>query len=150
MKKWTFWTMMALCSLVNGGLFYLASRSLMERGVAGVDNQGALLLVPLLWIAAGAVLVVLNTATAVQGRSLTGEDRVALLCFAGAEKQQPLAQAGFLLKCALLMALGCCLVWGSAPLLNAAYVLTGGGLLVLLEAWKRSCRKALHQPPQEP
>ncbi|MDE5748628.1 MAG: hypothetical protein K2I21_13760, partial [Acetatifactor sp.] len=67
MKKWYFWFSMFTVSLLNGAMFYIASAGAMNRGIDGVDNQAGLLIIPMLWIMAILVLIVLNVFTLIYG-----------------------------------------------------------------------------------
>lgn len=142
MKKRTFWAAMCLVSLLHGGVFYLASLRAMRQGIAGTDNQAALLFIPLLWIAAGAVLLLLNICTLVSGRKIRRERRIYLTeifqlsGLPGAEKRKKivsLAAAGALMVFAYSL-------FAREPFSAAAYALTGGLLLAFLFTWGQAAR----------
>ena len=65
MKRLPFWLLMFLLSWANGLIFFQLTFAVMRRGIPDVDNQGALLMIPLFWIAAAIVLVLLNIITLV-------------------------------------------------------------------------------------
>ena len=133
MKKNRFLLAALLTAQANGGLFYLASARAMRAGIPGADNQAALLFIPLLWIAAGLVLVLLAAWLLVIGRRIPPERviRPALRRKDGGPDVLFLAVTGIL----MLMGYGL-----FASFLSAAYALSGGALLVLLRAWQHAAR----------
>lgn len=138
MKRWPFWWLMCLLSVANGLLFYEMTSAAMERGIPETDNQGALLLMPLLWFAAGIVLVLLNLATLVDGRHIPGDaevDPLAAFRFAGLKGRGAVGRAAFLAFAAFLVLLALRFDY-QERLLSAAYAITGGGLLALLYGWR--------------
>lgn len=132
--------MMALASLVNGSCFFFASRSVMERGIEGVDDQAGLIFIPMLWILAAAVLVVLNASTAVRGRALPGTHRISWR--RTADRPSVIGRIGD--ACWLLMSCGLAVfaygLFADGPSWAVSYALTGGLLLVLLRVWERNIR----------
>ena len=142
MKKWTFWAAMCLASLLHGGVFYLVSLRAMQQGIAGADNQAALLFIPLLWIAAGAVLLLLNVCTLICGRKVRRGRRIYLTeifqisGLPGTEKRSRILS---LVAAGVLMAFAYNL-FAREPLSAAAYALTGGLLLAFLFAWRQAAR----------
>lgn len=140
MKKRTFWASMCLTSFLHGGAFYLASLQAMRRGIVGTDNQAALLFIPLLWMAAGTVLLILNVCTLIFGRKIKRERRIYLTeifqysgC-SGAEKRNRIllfASAGVLMAFAYRL-------FAQEPFSAAVYALTGGLLLTFLFTWSRA------------
>lgn len=135
MKKNRFLLAALLTALANGGLFYLASARAMRAGIPGADNQAALLFIPLLWIAAGLVLVLLAAWLLVIGRRIPPE-RV-IRPAAALRKEDGGLRLRFLIPAGILMLMGYGLF---ASFLSAAYALSGGALLVLLRAWQQAAR----------
>lgn len=70
MNRLSFWLLMCVLSVVNGLIFFQLTFAAMGREIPDVDNQGALLMIPLFWIAAVIVLVLLNIITLVDGRNI--------------------------------------------------------------------------------
>lgn len=142
MKKWTYWGVMCLVSLANGICFFCASLDTMRRGVSGVDNQAALLFIPLLWIAAVLVLVLLNACTLIQGRRIQHGTAIALRSvfdFSGLSDKTRADRALYLGMSAILMLFAYSLF--ASKLLSLAYALTGGLLLLFLYAWRQAARR---------
>lgn len=143
MKRLPFWLLMCVVSVVNGLLFFQLTFAVMERGIPNVDNQGALLMIPLFWIAAAIVLVLLNITTLVDGRHIpkgTGVDPLAAFRFAGLKGRQMAGRVIFLAAAAFLVYLALHFDH-HARLLSAAYALTGGALLILLCGWRSAAMK---------
>lgn len=138
MRKWTFWTAMCLVSILNGAFFFWASANSMRQGINGVDNQAALLFIPLLWIAAGFVLIALNVCTLIRGMTIeTGQ----IVCISGVFKLSGLSRSAMAERISFLVGTGLLMLFGYglfAPgtVLSAAYALSGGMLMLLLYAWK--------------
>lgn len=130
MKKNRFLLAALLTALANGGLFYLASARAMRAGIPGADNQAALLFIPLLWIAAGLVLVLLAAWLLAVGRRIPPER---VIRPAALRKEDDGLRLRFLIPAGILMLVGYGLF---ASFLSAAYALSGGALLVLLQAWR--------------
>ena len=76
MRRALYWMAMCALSIANGLLFFQMTLALMGRGIEGVDNQGALLMMPLFWLTAAVVLLLLNLATLVDGRHIAKGDKV--------------------------------------------------------------------------
>ena len=143
MRRLPFWMLMCLLSLMNGLLFFQMTFALMRRGIPDVDNQGALLIIPLFWIAAAIVLVLLNIITLVEGRHIpkdAGVDPLAAFRFAGLKGREKAGRVVFLAAAALLVYLALHFDYHQR-LLSAAYAITGGGLLMLLYGWRRAAMK---------
>lgn len=60
MRKWSFWGLMCLVSLVHWMCFFQGTLEAFNKGIPGVDNQAALLFIPFFWVMAAAALVVLR------------------------------------------------------------------------------------------
>lgn len=136
MKKWGFWAAMCGVSILNGLLFFAGSYNDMQRGLEGVDNQAALLFIPLLWILAAITLLALNGFAFVHGRGLDPALRVRffhVFHFAGLRKGAAAARVSFFVFDILLMGLGCQIF--TNRLCNALYALTGGVYLLFLYVW---------------
>lgn len=140
MKRLPFWVLMCLLSLVNGLLFFQMTFALMRRGIPDVDNQGALLMIPLFWIAAAIVLVVLNIVTFVDGRHIPPNvkaDPLAAFRFKGLNRREMAGRVAFLTIAAFLVYLAFHFSHDER-LLSAAYAITGGLLLILLYGWRHA------------
>ena len=143
MNRLSFWLLMCVLSVVNGLIFFQLTFAAMGRGIPDVDNQGALLMVPLFWIAAAIVLVLLNIITLVDGRHIPKGTRVnplAAFRFAGLRGHEMAGRVIFLAVAAFLVYLALHFDL-HARLLSAAYAVTGGALLVLLYGWRSAAVK---------
>ena len=58
MRKWSFWGLMCLVSLIHWLCFFQGTLEAFYRGIPGVDNQAALLFIPAFWVMAAAALIV--------------------------------------------------------------------------------------------
>ena len=129
MKKWSFWVLTAALSLVHGRCFVRDTLEVMERGNPEVDNQGALLFIPVLWLLAASVLASLDVAALVWGARVGREHRFrpGQLGFSGLKGRARAERAAFWLVTAGL-------VWAAWDL-SAGYALSGGALLACLYLW---------------
>lgn len=137
MKKWAFWATMCIASMMNGFFFFVASRNSMSRGIEGVDNQGALLFIPLLWIVAFFVIAVINVYTAVRGIKIEKSrtiDLLAVFHLSGLSPKAKIGRIAFLAVCGFLVVFGYCL-FAQDTIWAVSYALSGGVLLVFLYAW---------------
>lgn len=138
MRKWTFWIFMCFVSVLNGAFFFMASANSMRQGISGGDNQAALLFIPMLWIAAGFVLVMLNLYTLIRGITIE-KDRIVRISdifkLSGLSRRTRLGRISFFVITGLLMLFGYGL-FALDAVLSIAYAFSGGMLLVLLYAWK--------------
>ena len=142
MKKWAFWAVMCIVSIMNGLFFFVASRSAMSRGIEGVDNQGALLFIPLLWIVAFFVIAVINVYTAIQGIKIEKNRAIDLMAVFHLSGLSPKAKRGrivFLAVCGLLVLFGYSL-FARDTIWAVSYALSGGVLLMCLYAWANTSR----------
>lgn len=57
-RKWSFWGLMCLVSLIHWLCFFQGTLEVFRRGIPGVDNQAALLFIPFFWVMAAAALIV--------------------------------------------------------------------------------------------
>ena len=140
MKRLPFWLLIFLLSWVNGLIFFRLTFAAMGRGIPDVDNQGALLMIPLFWIAAAIVLVLINIVTLVEGRHIpknAGVDPLAAFRFTGLKGREIAGRVAFLAVAALLVYLAFHFSHDER-LLSAAYAITGGVLLILLYGWRRA------------
>lgn len=99
MNRLSFWLLMCVLSVVNGLIFFQLTFAAMGRGISDVDNQGALLMIPLFWITAVILLVLLNIITLVDGRNIpkgTGVDPLAAFRFAGLRGREMAGRVIFL------------------------------------------------------
>lgn len=138
MRRLPFWMLMCLLSLMNGLLFFQMTFALLRRGIPDVDNQGALLMIPLFWIAAAIVFVVLNIVTFVDGRHIPRNakaDPLAAFRFQGLNRREMVGRVVFLAIAALLVYLAFHFSHHER-ILSAAYAITGGLLLILLYGWR--------------
>lgn len=140
MKKWLFWCVMCLVSLLNGGFFFHASLHAMRRGLDGADNQAALIFVPFLWLLAVLVLVLINGYTLIRGIRLDKEQTICLmdvLRLSGLSKRVKAGRIVFMIAIALLMLFGYSL-FAAEIIWAAAYALSGGALLLFLYTWNKA------------
>ncbi len=136
MKKWVFWAAMCGVSVLNGLLFFAGSYSDMQRGVEGVDNQAGLIFIPILWVVAAIVLLIINVCTLVRGRGLDKNIRIRFLNvfhFAGLPKGAAAARVFFFTLTVLLMILGYYMF--ANRFCSILYALTGGAFLLSLYIW---------------
>lgn len=140
MRKKTYELLMIALALGNGVLFILASLAEMRKGVEGVDNQAALLLIPVLWIPAAAVVLGLILYILLRGRKLK-KDMVfypqRLFDLQGLGRGRIVSRITLFGGTAVLMLFGFWL-FVREPLLAGLYALTGGALVLLLYVWTRS------------
>lgn len=137
MRKWYFWLLQLAVALLHGTCFYMASLHAMERGIAGVDNQAGLLIIPLLWCFAAAVLLAVEGYVLARGRRIGRNCRVSPLSFfrfAGLRKKAIVHRAVFGALDILLM-LAAYFLFAGEGVWAAGYALSGGGLLLLLSVW---------------
>lgn len=140
MKKWAFWITMCVVSILNGVFFFGASVSEMNQGLDRVDNQAALLFIPLLWIIAVLVLIAINIYTLVQGSKMERNQTIRLLDtfqLSGLSKKVKVFKIAFLITTCLLMILGYSL-FAKEVIWAICYALSGGVLLLLLYTWKKT------------
>lgn len=140
MKKWAFWVTMCVVSILNGVCFFGASASAMNRGIHEVDNQAALLLIPLFWIIAVLVLIAINIYTLVQGSKIKRNQTISLFeifQLSGLSKKAKVFKISFLLITCLLMVLGYSL-FAKEMIWSVSYALSGGILLLFLYSWKNT------------
>lgn len=127
-----------LLTLANGGLFFLASRSALERGIGGADSREGL--PSLLQVAAAAAVLLLSVAVHLTGRRIP-EDRVIyperLFQVMGLSGTQMAGKIVLFGATALLMLFGYGL-FRQEGMLAALYALTGGILVLLLYVWFRT------------
>ena len=69
MRKWSFWGLMCLVSLFHWLCFFQGTLEAFNKGIPGVDNQGALLFIPAFWVMAAAALIVFALWTLWIGRA---------------------------------------------------------------------------------
>ena len=134
MRRLPFWGLMCLLSLANGFLFFQMTIAPMQRGIPNVDNQGALLMIPLFWIAAAMVLIVLNIVTFVDGQYIPRDvkaDPLAAFRFRGLNRREMVGRVVFLAIAAFLVYFAFHFSHHER-ILSAAYAITGGMLLILL------------------
>ena len=148
MKKWVFWSAMCTVSLVNGAFFVGGSAGVMGRGIAGTDNQASLLFIPVLWLMAIWVLAALNLCTLLAGIQMEkGRTIHPLEVFhlSGLSRRAKASRAGFFLAAGLLMLFGYALFAPDMPW-AIGYALSGGLLLLFLNAWIRAfAQRAAYQ-----
>lgn len=138
MRRLPFWMLMCLLSMMNGLLFFQMTFALLRRGIPDVDNQGALLMIPLFWIAAAIVFVVLNIVTFVDGRHIPRNakaDPLAAFRFQGLNRREMVGRVVFLAIAAFLVYFAFHFSHHER-ILSAAYAITGGMLLILLYGWR--------------
>ncbi len=140
MRKRTYELLLIALALGNGVLFILASLAEMQKGVEDVDNQAALLFIPVLWIPAGAVVLGLILFILLRGRKLE-KDMVfhpqRLFDLQGLGRGRIVSRITLFGVTAALMLFGFWL-FVREPFLAGFYALTGGALVLLLYVWTRS------------
>ena len=106
---------------------------LMGEGIAGVDNQASLLFIPIFWIIAAAVLLVIYAWALIYGIRIERRYRfraAQLVCLSELSRRELVGRGAFFAVTGLLM-------WAALEL-SVEYALSGGGLLACLYLWKRS------------
>lgn len=144
MRKWIFWSAMCVVSLLNGGAFFGASCSAMRRGIDGVENQSSLMFIPLLWVIAAFVLLLINLYTFIGGARIKREQMIRLadvLCLSGLSGRAKTGRIAFFTMTVLLMLFGYSL-FAAEAIWALAYGLSGGTLLLFLYAWRTAARRA--------
>lgn len=137
MKKRTFWIVMCILSICNGAFFFKASYNAMNRGIEGVDNQAGLLFIPVLWVMAVLVLVMIAVFTWVFGKQMN-KDRIIWLRnpvqLSGLSPKEKVCRMIFIFATGFLMLLGYGL-FANDPVWAVAYAFSGGALFVFLHTW---------------
>lgn len=139
MRKWIFWVIMCLISILNGLLFFKTSSDAMQRGIEGVDNQGALLFIPILWIMAAIVLFAINLYTLIYGRKIKNDHKIHIInmfYLAKQSKKEILSRMVFFGVTCLLMFFGYSLF--AASIWSVAYAVSGGLLFICLYIWHKT------------
>ena len=124
MRKWGFLGLMFGLSLLNGGFFVRDTLRLMGEGIAGVDNQASLLFIPIFWIIAAAVLLVIYAWALIYGIRIERRYRfraAQLVCLSELSRRELVGRGAFFAVTGLLM-------WAALEL-SVEYALSGGGLL---------------------
>ena len=138
MRKWSFWGLMCLVSLVHWMCFFQWTLEAFNKGIPGVDNQAALLFIPFFWVMAAAALVVFALWTLWIGRawiergyrfSLSG-----MLFFAHRSRREKRWGAVFFLLTGVLVWRGL-LLFHSSDLWTALYLASGLVLFLLFYFW---------------
>lgn len=138
MRKWSFWGLMCLVSLLHWLCFFQGTLEAFNKGIPGVDNQGALLFIPAFWVMAAAALVVFALWTLWIGRawiergyrfSLSG-----MLFFARRSRREKRWGAVFFLLTGVLVWRGL-LLFHSSDLWTALYLASGLVLFLLFYFW---------------
>lgn len=140
MKKWIFWITMCITSILNGVFFFGASASAMSRGLDEVDNQAALLFIPILWMIAVIVLLAINIYTLVQGSNIKRNQTINFLDIFhlfGLSKKVKVFKIVFLLITCLFMIFGYSL-FAEEMIWAVSYALSGGVLLLFLYSWTKT------------
>lgn len=133
MRKWGFLGLMFGLSLLNGGFFVRDTLRLMGEGIAGVDNQASLLFIPIFWIMAAAVLLVIYACALIYGIRIERRHRfraAQLVRLSELSRRELVGRGAFFAVTGLLM-------WAALEL-SVGYALSGGGLLACLYLWKRA------------
>ena len=140
-RKWIFWSAMCIVSLLNGGAFFGAPCNAMRRGV---ENQSSLMFIPLLWVIAAFVLLLINLYTFIGGARIKREQMIRLadvLCLSGLSGRAKTGRIAFFTMTVLLMLFGYSL-FAAEAIWALAYGLSGGALLLFLYAWRTAARRA--------
>lgn len=141
MRKQLFCLLTCVISSLNGVTFYLDTEAALKRGIPGVDNQAALMVIPLLWNVAPIVLAVLIGYTLACGSGLGKDYRFYPRHLFHMEELKGWKLAGrtALILGSILVAL--CAVCVNVPkgeLISAAYLLTGVLFLICLYLWQQA------------
>ena len=118
-------------------MFYIASAGAMNRGIDGVDNQAGLLIIPMLWIMAILVLIVLNVFTLIYGLKIKRNQKIdywGLFRLSGLTVKEKVSRMVFITITCLLMLFGYSL-FTAEKIWAISYALSGGVLLLFLYAW---------------
>lgn len=138
MRKWSFWGLMCLVSLFHWLCFFQGTLEAFNKGIPGVDNQGALLFIPAFWVMAAAALIVFALWTLWIGRawiergyrfSLSG-----MIFFARRSHREKRWGAVFFLLTGVLVWRGLLLIHPS-DLWTALYLASGLVLFLLFYFW---------------
>lgn len=138
MRKWSFWGLMCLVSLIHWLCFFQGTLEAFYRGIPGVDNQAALLFIPAFWVMAAAALIVFALWTLWIGRawiergyrfSLSG-----MIFFARRSRREKRWGAVFFLLTGVLVWRGLLLIHPS-DLWTALYLVSGLVLFLLFYFW---------------
>ena len=138
MRKWSFWGLMCLVSLIHWLCFFQGTLEAFYRGIPGVDNQAALLFIPAFWVMAAAALIVFALWTLWIGRawiergyrfSLSG-----MIFFARRGRREKRWGAVFFLLTGVLVWRGL-LLFHPSDLWTALYLASGLVLFLLFYFW---------------
>ena len=138
MRKWSFWGLMCLVSLFHWLCFFQGTLEAFNKGIPGVDNQGALLFIPAFWVMAAAALIVFALWTLWIGRawiergyrfSLSG-----MIFFVRRSRREKRWGAVFFLLTGVLVWRGLLLIHPS-DLWTALYLASGLVLFLLFYFW---------------
>lgn len=138
MRKWSFWGLMCLVSLIHWLCFFQGTLEAFYRGIPGVDNQAALLFIPAFWVMAAAALIVFALWTLWIGRawiergyrfSLSG-----MIFFARRSRREKRWGAVFFLLTGVLVWRGL-LLFHPSDLWTALYLASGLVLFLLFYFW---------------
>ena len=138
MRKWSFWGLMCLVSLIHWLCFFQGTLEAFYRGIPGVDNQAALLFIPAFWVMAAAALIVFALWTLWIGRawiergyrfSLSG-----MIFFARRSHREKRWGAVFFLLTGVLVWRGL-LLFHPSDLWTALYLASGLVLFLLFYFW---------------
>ena len=138
MRKWSFWGLMCLVSLFHWLCFFQGTLEAFNKGIPGVDNQGALLFIPAFWVMAAAALIVFALWTLWIGRawiergyrfSLSG-----MIFFARRSRREKRWGAVFFLLTGVLVWRGL-LLFHPSDLWTALYLASGLVLFLLFYFW---------------
>ena len=138
MRKWSFWGLMCLVSLIHWLCFFQGTLEAFYRGIPGVDNQAALLFIPAFWVMAAAALIVFALWTLWIGRawiergyrfSLSG-----MIFFARRSRREKRWGAVFFLLTGVLVWRGL-LLFHPSVLWTALYLASGLVLFLLFYFW---------------
>ena len=138
MRKWSFWGLMCLVSLIHWLCFFQGTLEAFNKGIPGVDNQAALLFIPFFWVMAAAALIVFALWTLWIGRvwiergyrfSLSG-----MVFFSRRSRREKRWGAVFFLLTGVLVWRGL-LLFHSSDLWTALYLASGLVLFLLFYFW---------------
>lgn len=138
MRKWSFWGLMCLVSLIHWLCFFQGTLEAFYRGIPGVDNQAALLFIPAFWVMAAAALIVFALWTLWIGRAWIERgyrfSRSGMIFFARRSRREKRWGAVFFLLTGVLVWRGL-LLFHPSDLWTALYLASGLVLFLLFYFW---------------
>lgn len=141
MKKWPFWIIMCIISILNGASFFKASLNAMCNGIEDIENPSALFFIPSLWILAALIIVVVNVFTLFCGMRIDRNrtmNPLHLFHLSDLPLKEKCLRITFIVITCFLMMFGYWL-FARDPIWALFYALSGGIFLVFLYVWIKAC-----------